>query len=307
LDGSLNGIELAGRLLLAPIAGYTDSPYRRIAARHGAGLTVTELISAEGIVRKNRNTTRLLEFHDGERPLAIQIFGKSAGVMAGAASIVEELGPDVIDINLGCPAPKVCGSGSGAALLLDPVSIREIVSAVVSAVSLPVTAKIRLGWDDKSRNYMDVVKAIEDSGARAVIVHGRTRAQKYGGLADWDAIREIRENCSLPVIGNGDISGHDEALARMESSGCQAVMIGRGALGNPWIFSGKTPSHGEIVSLIKEHLDMMLDFYGGKGIILFRKHMVKYIRDMRNASALRGLLMAAATRDEIISILDGSS
>jgi len=300
---NLGKITAAGRLMLAPVAGFTDSPYRRMARRYGAGLVVTELISAEGIVRANRKTMDLLAFHEDERPVAIQIFGNNPDVMADAAAIVEGLGPDIIDINMGCPARRICASGSGAALLLVPKKVRDVAEQIVRRVKIPVSAKIRIGWDHDSLNYPDIVKVLEDAGVSMIFVHGRTRAQQYGGLADWNIIREIAEKSRVPIVGNGDIRSHDEALKRMEVSGCPAVMIGRGAIGNPWIFSGATPSMAAVVAAIKEHLDMMIEYYGDRGIILMRKHFVRYIHAFPGAKHIRRDLVVATERDEIYRIL----
>jgi tRNA-dihydrouridine synthase B len=300
----LGGVKAAGRLMLAPIAGYSDSPFRRIARRNGAGLVVTELISAEGIVRGNRKTMDLLAFHEEERPVAIQIFGSNPGLMAEAAAIVEGLAPDVIDINLGCPARRICASGSGAALLLDPKKIFAIADSIVKRVRIPVTAKIRIGWDHDTLTYRDTVRALEDSGISIIFVHGRARAQQYGGSADWDVIREIASESRVPVVGNGDITSYEEALERMNFTGCHAVMIGRGAIGNPWIFSGKSPSMEDVVEQIKEHLDLMIESHGERGIILMRKHLVRYIHAFRGARHLRKDLVVAAHREDVFNILD---
>jgi nifR3 family TIM-barrel protein len=300
----LGRIKLAGPLVLAPIAGFTDSPFRKICVSHGCGLTMTELISAEGIVRKNKKTMDLLKFTEEERPFAIQIFGRKPETVAAAAEVVEALSPDLIDINLGCPARKVVGSGNGASLLRDPLLVNRIAEAVVKRTKLPVSAKIRIGWDEASLNYLDVVKALEDAGVSMIIVHGRTRAQQYSGKADWNIIREIREKSSVPVIGNGDIDSYKTAYEMMEFSGCPAVMIGRGAIGNPWIFSGRTPESREIIETVKLHLDLMLDEYGNRGIHMMRKHIVRYIHGTKNAAKARSLIVRAASREEIITILD---
>ena len=290
--------------MLAPIAGFTDSPYRRIARRHGAGLVVTELVSAEGIVRMNRKTRDLLGFSDEERPIAVQIFGNGPDIMADAAAVVEELGPDMIDINMGCPARRVCASGSGAALLLDPNKIRAVTESIVKKVRIPVTAKIRIGWDVDTLTYRDTVRALEDAGVSLIFVHGRTRAQQYGGRADWNVIREIVEMTAVPIVGNGDIRSFTDAHERMAFSGCPAVMIGRGAIGNPWIFSGRTPTSAEVITQIKEHLDMMIDAYGDWGIMLMRKHFVRYIHAFRGAKKIRKEIVVSNDRDEIHEILD---
>lgn len=300
----LGRIKLAGPLVLAPIAGFTDSPFRKICVSHGCGLTMTELISAEGIVRKNKKTMDLLKFTEEERPFAIQIFGRKPETMAAAAEVVETLSPDIIDINMGCPARKVVGSGNGAALLREPQLVNKIAESVVKKTRLPVSAKIRIGWDDANLNYLDVVKALEDAGISMIIVHGRTRAQQYSGKADWNVIKEIREKTSVPVIGNGDIDSYKTAYGMMEFSGCPAVMIGRGAIGNPWIFSGRTPDSREIIETVKLHLDLMLDEYGSRGIHMMRKHIVRYIHGTKNAARARSAIVKATDREEIISILD---
>lgn len=293
-------------LVLAPVAGYADSPFRRIAIENGAGFTVTELISAMGIVRKNPKTLELLRFSEGERPLGIQIFGSDPLVMADAAEIVEACGPDFIDINMGCPATKVvkAGVGSGSALLRDPGGAAEVAAAVAKRVSLPVTAKIRLGWDARELTYRDVVRRLEDAGITCIAVHGRTRAQGYSGAADWDAIEEIAAMTELPVIGNGDINSHGDAMKRFNEGSCSAVMIGRAAFGNPWIFSGREPSLEERISMVKRHLQMNLDYYGDWGLMLMRKHMAKYFHGFRDAAAIRKKLVTAPTPEDVHEILD---
>lgn len=302
---SVKGLTLDGDLVLAPMAGYTDSVYRRIARRHGAALTVTELISAEGIVRLNKMTRKLLRFTEEERPLGIQIFGKNPETMGEAARVVESMGPDLIDINMGCCAQKVCHHGMGAALLKDPAALGRIAESVVKSVSLPVSAKIRIGWDLSSRNYRDVVAALEDAGVDFIAVHGRTRSQMYTGQADWAIIGEIAAASGLPIIGNGDIASHEDAVRKMGESGCAAVMIGRGAVGNPWIFSGKSPSFAEMVDQMKEHLSMMIDCYGEYGIIISRKHLVKYLHGFHNAAKVRQSLLRSTDFSEICAMLDG--
>lgn len=294
-------------LFFAPLAGYSDSPARRVVRRHGCGTVITELVSSEGIIRYNRKTMDLLRFHDEEKPIGIQLFGRSPEVMGEAAAIVEkEYRPDFIDINLGCPARRVIrgGEGAGAALLREPEMVYRIAKRIRERITIPLSAKIRTGWDSNTMNYHEIVKALEDGGVSFIIVHGRTVAQKYAGEADWNIIGEIAEFSNIPVVGNGDINSHDNALERLNTSGCSGVMIGRGAVGNPWIFSGKTPDVKEIVRQVREHLDMMLEFYGEKGIRLLRKHFAGYIHSFKNASRIRGLLVTAESREEILEILD---
>ncbi len=300
----ISNIEISNPLILAPMAGYTDSPFRQICRKHGAGMTYTELISSEGIVRNNARTTDYLKFHESERPIAIQLFGKDPAVMRDAAQFVEKYAPDVIDINMGCCAPKIAGSGSGAALLCDPDILREIASSVVRAVKIPVSAKIRIGWDFSSLNYKTTVKILADCGISHVAVHGRTNSQKYTGRADWNIISEIAEFSNVPVIGSGDIDSFDDAREKLKSSGCAAVMIGRKAIGNPWIFSGMTPTVAEIKSQIFEHVGIMTELHGDYGIILSRKHLVKYIHGFANSSASRQMLIHAESIDDVEKALN---
>ncbi len=295
--------DIAGRLILAPMAGFTDSPYRRIARRHGAAMVYTELVSAEGIVRGNRKTLDLMRFHPEERPIAIQLFGKEADVMAEAARRVERLGPDLIDINMGCSAPRVCSGGSGAGLLQNPAFAGEIAAAVTGAVRLPVSVKIRIGWDESTKNYLELVPRLEDAGVSLIAVHGRTRAQKYTGSADWEAIAAIAAVSKLPIIGNGDIRSHRDALDRLTTSGCAAVMIGRAAVGNPWIFNGAAPTASELAEEVRTHLRLMSGFYGERGIVLMRKHLARYFHGFRNAARLRGALVRSSSFDEAIDLI----
>lgn len=299
----LANIEINSPILLAPLAGLTDLPFRLICHQHGAGMVFSELISAEGIVRNNPKTIDLLRISDEERPVSIQIFGHKPDVMAEAAKFVETLNPTAIDINMGCCAPKVCRGNSGAALLKDLDVLYKVASSVVKSVSIPVSAKIRIGWDSDSKNYLDTVSTLQDAGIAFISVHGRTKQQKYTGLADWEIISEIAEHANVPIVGNGDILTYNDALKRLKESGCSAVMIGRAAVGNPWIFSNKTPSLTERLNLIKKHLDMMIDYYGDYGIILMRKHIVKYIHGFRNSSSVRGKLVLAKSRQEIHDLL----
>lgn len=297
-------IQLKSPLVLAPVAGFTDSVFRKICVKHGCALTFTELISSNGIVRSNKKTVDMLKFTKEERPLAIQIFGNEPGVMAEAASIVESLSPDIIDINMGCPARKVCGSESGAFLLCNPLLINKITEAVVKKVKTPVSAKIRTGWDNNSKNYLEVVKALEDGGISLISVHGRTRDQGYSGFADWNIINEISSFARIPVIGNGDIRSYKQGIELLNNSGCSAIMIGRGAIGNPWIFSDHTPTIQEIKEQIMEHLFMMIEEHGDFGIKLMRKHIVKYIHSMKNAAALRSRIMQSMDTEEILAALN---
>jgi tRNA-dihydrouridine synthase B len=291
--------------MMAPLAGYTDVPFRALVHEMGSSLAFTELISAEAIVRKNRKTKKLMEITELERPVGIQLFGKNPATMIEAAIITEErYHPDVIDINCGCSVTKVAGSGSGAALLKSPDILSAIASGMCSRIKTPVSAKIRLGWDEKSRNYRDIIKLLHDSGIAFITVHGRTRSQKFTGTADWKTISEIAAFSPVPIIGNGDIHSYDEGMQRYNESGCAAVMIGRSAIGNPWIFSGHIPDLRERIMCARRHFCMMTDYYGDYGIILARKHLSHYFHGFKHACSLRASLVRAQTATEVLSILD---
>ncbi len=296
-------IQIDSPLLLAPLAGYTDMPFRIICRELGAGMVFSELISADGIIRKNQKTLDLMRISSKEQPVAIQIFGNDPQVMGDAAVIVEKLGPAIIDINMGCCAQRVCRSGSGAALLKNTEHLYKIAANVKKNVSIPVTAKIRIGWDEKNKNYLDTVQALNEAGMAFISVHGRTKIQQYSGYADWEIIKEVSHFSKTPIIGNGDVLSYDDAILKLKESGCAAVMLGRAALGNPWIFNNKIPEQSEIIEIIKRHLNMMIDHYEEKGIILMRKHIVKYIHDFKDASHIRRKLVIAKSQSEILKLL----
>ncbi|MBD3347590.1 MAG: tRNA dihydrouridine synthase DusB [Candidatus Eisenbacteria bacterium] len=295
----IGALTIDSPFVLAPLAGYTDSPMRRIARRFGASMVWTELVSAEGAVRDSEATLRLLEFEQEERPIAFQLFGARPEAMEGAARRVARLSPDVIDLNIGCPARKVVRGGSGAALATDPGLLSELAAAVVGAVDGPVTAKIRSGWDDRSVNAPEIAALLEECGVAALAVHPRTRARGFAGRADWSVIRRVREAVSVPVIGSGDVTGPAEALRMMEETSCDAVMIGRAAVGNPWIFERSVrewsgagdpgpPPVRERLRVAVLHLDMMVASKGERtGVLEMRKHLVAYLKGIPGASKLR--------------------
>jgi tRNA-dihydrouridine synthase B len=281
--------------VLAPMAGVSEMPFRVLAFRMGAGLCPTELVSAQGLMRMNARTLRYLR-HDAEveRPYVLQVFGGEPEVMARAAVMGKEAGAQVIDINMGCPVKKVTRSGAGSALLCDVPRAADVVRSIRESTGLPVTAKIRTGWDHHSRNYLDVAAALVDAGACAIAMHGRTRAQGYSGQADWDAIRQLK--AALPgtlVIGNGDVKTVEDAHRMQEQTGCDAVMIGRGALGNPWIFrqlnGGLPPDNDERCAVVLAHFEAHLAFVGEElaAVRAFRKHLAWYAHGLRGASAFR--------------------
>lgn len=289
--------------VLAPLAGLTDSPMRRICRRRGASMVWTEMVSAEGLVRGGAKSHELLAFAEEERPIAFQIFGARPEAMAGAAARVAALHPDVIDINIGCPAKKVVRGGAGAALMREPALLREIASAVVEAAGRPVTAKIRSGWDADSLNAVDVAVALEECGVSAVAIHPRTRAQGFRGAADWSVIRDVANSVSVPVLGSGDVRTAADALRMLETTSCAAVMIGRAAVGNPWLFQSaetlrRTGAIADAATLAEtlataiEQLNLMVEAKGEhRGVLEMRKHLVAYLRGFRGASHLRAELV----------------
>lgn len=300
---NIGAVPIDSPFMLAPLAGYTDSPMRRLARRFGASMVWSEMVSAEGAVRGGSKTLALLGFHPEERPISIQLFGARPEPMARAAALVGSLGPDVLDLNVGCPARKVVKGGAGAALMRDPELLGDIAGALVEATSLPVTAKIRSGWDDDSVNAVEVARTLEERGVAAVVLHPRTRAQGFSGAADWSVIREVSRSVSIPVIGSGDVSGPSDALRMLEETSCDGVMIGRAAIGNPWIFrrcaeavaSGRVPPEpglDERIATAIEHLDLMVEAKGERrGVMEMRKHLVAYFRGFPGAAHLRSELV----------------
>lgn len=246
----LGPFEIDNPFILAPMAGVTDSPYRRLMRRLKSAVVISELVSANGIEYQGQKTLDLLKFAEEERPVGLQIFGEDTALLCKAAQYVEKLGADFVDLNLGCPVPKVVKRGAGSAMCKDPVSLGKTLESMVKAVKIPVTIKIRSGWDSSSRNALDVVKVAQDAGVTWVAIHGRTRAEGYSGLADWELIGDIKAKSSIPIIGNGDITTPEIALEKWKKYGVDAVMIGRGALRNPFIFEqADALYHGEKYAL----------------------------------------------------------
>jgi tRNA-dihydrouridine synthase B len=300
---NIGALAIDPPFVLAPLAGYTDSPARRLARRFGASMVWTEMVSAEGAIRGGDKTLELLRFHSEERPICVQLFGARPEAMARAAALVERLAPDAIDLNVGCPARKVVKGGAGAALMRAPDLLSEIAEAVVGATSLPVTAKIRSGWDEDSVNAVEIAALLEDRGVAAVVVHPRTRAQGFSGVSDWSVISDVRRAVAIPVIGSGDVSGPADAVRMLSKTSCDGVMIGRAAVGNPWVFrecaellaSGHVPPPPELrerITTVIDHLDMMVESKGERrGVFEMRKHIVAYFRGFPGASRLRSELV----------------
>ncbi|MDK2975944.1 MAG: tRNA-dihydrouridine synthase [Candidatus Marinimicrobia bacterium] len=300
MQSLLEKLKIRVPLFLAPMAGVTDMPFRQICRDFGAELSYSEFVSSEGIIRNNRRTLRYLTFQENERPIGIQIFGHDPRVLADAAAFIEKtFHPDLIDLNFGCPVPKVVKKGAGSAVLKDLERLRDIASAVSSAVSLPVTAKIRSGWDDKHVVIPHIAPVLEESGIQLVTLHPRTALMRYKGRADWSLIRQLKENTRLPVIGNGDIRTASDALRMIHETGCDGVMVGRGALGNPWLLSQikaalsgtdipEDSSSSDKINLMSQHFRKVLKFYGPEqGYKIFKSHISWYTSGLPHGSAFR--------------------
>ena len=312
----IGNVALSNPYILAPMAGVTDLPFRLLCKEQGAGLLCMEMISAKAIQYNNKNTKALLEIHPEEEPVSLQLFGSDPEVISEIAKRIEELPFAILDLNMGCPVPKIVRNGEGSALMNQPKLVHEIVSKAVKAIQKPVTVKIRKGFNDESINAVEIAKIIEDAGASAVAVHGRTREQYYSGKADWDIIRQVKEAVSIPVIGNGDVVSGESALAMMHQTGCDGVMIGRGAQGNPWIFSelrayeetGKMPerpSHEELKAMMLRHARLQIQYKGDYlGIREMRKHVAWYTTGLPNSAKLRGEINAVESYEELEELLN---
>jgi nifR3 family TIM-barrel protein len=316
-----DSFEIAGRrlsppLVLSPMAGVTDSPFRRIAKKCGSvGLIVTEFISVEGLTRGNMRSHEMMRFYPEERPIAIQIFGYDEVRMRWAAEIAQEAGADFVDINCGCPAKKVVNGGGGSNLLRDLPQLKKILLAVKDSITIPMTVKIRAGWDDKTINCVEVAKLIEDCGGAMVTLHGRTRVQGYKGFARWDLVQEIKRNVSIPVSGSGDIITPQDALRRFEETGCAAVHIGRAAIANPYIFRQTwevmnglepyRPTPREMHELLLEYLDNLRGHMPERGVIGRMKMLsAQFLKGVANAAHIRTAALRSQTMDEMLPLFE---
>ena len=310
----IGNVEISGYAALAPMAGVTDRAFRELCAGFGAAMVTGEMVSSKGLVYDSDKSRELLVLSENERPAAVQLFGNEPETMAQAAVIAMEYSPDIIDINMGCPAPKIASNGCGSALMKDPELCGRIVSAVKGAVSVPVTVKIRKGWDKNSVNAVEVAKICEEAGADAITVHGRTREQQYIPSADWEIIRQVKKSVKVPVIGNGDITSAELAAAMIEQTGCDMVMVGRGALGNPWIFReismllghdrpSLPVSTAERISVLLKHVSKMCE-YKGEAVAMreARKHAAWYFKGVRGAAALRRKAVELETFEDLITL-----
>lgn len=311
----IGNVELENRYILGPMAGVTDLPFRLLCREQGAGLLCMEMVSAKAILYNNRNTKALLEIHPDENPVSLQLFGSDPEIMSEMAKRIEERPFDILDINMGCPVPKVVKNGEGSALMKNPKLVYEIVSSMVKAIEKPVTVKIRKGFDDDHVNAVEIAKIIEEAGAAAVAVHGRTREQYYSGKADWDIIRQVKEAVSIPVIGNGDVTSPEKADELVRYTGCDGVMIARGAQGNPWIFSQMCaweetgeipprPDKDEVREMMLKHARLQLQYKGNYvGIREMRKHVAWYTKGIPNAARLRERINQVESYEELENLL----
>jgi tRNA-dihydrouridine synthase B len=279
-------VPVYGDLILAPMAGFSDLPYRSICRSLGSSMSYTEFVNVDELSKGRNGSPRARQklcYQENERPIVFQIYGHDVDRIVSVAENLQDLGPDIIDINMGCYVKKIAERGAGAGMLRRPNIIAYLMERLVKTLDIPVTAKIRLGWDDNSRNYMEVARALADHGASLVAVHGRTRSQAYSGEADWDAIAEIKQSLSVPVVGNGDVRTVTDIDNIKAHTGCDAVMIGRAVIGNPWILQRRDRQEVTLpdrMELVRRHLALNLKFYGvEKGLVLFRKHVARYIED----------------------------
>lgn len=312
----IGAVRLGNRFILAPMAGVTDLPFRLLCREQGAGLVCTEMVSAKAIMHGNKNTDSLMEIHPEERPVSLQLFGADADIISEMAKRIEERPFDILDINMGCPVPKVVNNGEGSALMKNPRLVGEIVEKTVKAIGKPVTVKIRKGFDAEHVNAVEIARIAEDCGASAVIVHGRTREQFYAGSADWDIIGQVKQAVGIPVIGSGDIRCPEDAAAMEKETGCDGFMIGRAARGNPWIFKemnawfargirAPRPSAGEVRELLRRHAALQMEHKGEYTAVReMRKHVAWYTAGYPHSARLRARINEAVTMEQLKELLE---
>ena len=313
----IGDVSLKNNLILAPMAGVTDLPFRLLCKEQGAGLLCMEMVSAKAIYFNNKNTEELLNIDDREPPVSLQLFGSDPDIISEMAKKIENRPFSILDINMGCPVPKVAGNGEGSALMKNPKLVEEIVSKTAKSIKKPVTVKIRKGFDDEHINAVEIARIAEAAGAAAVAVHGRTREQYYSGKADWDIIRQVKEAVKIPVIGNGDVTSPEAARQLMETTGCDGIMIGRGAQGNPWIFrqilywmeTGEEepkPDLEEVKAMILRHAKMLVEYKGAyTGIREMRKHVAWYTAGYPNSAKLRARVNEIESLEALEHLIQG--
>lgn len=304
---SIGTVPIYGDLILSPMRGFSDLPYRSICRSMGSAISYTSFVGAIGILTNDKDSWRALSFLPEERPVAFQIYDNDEERLLMAARQIQRLNPDMIDINMGCSIRGISSRGAGAGLLRNAGKIGEIIKEMSTQLDLPISAKIRLGWDHQSKNYIDVARTIEDHGGALIAVHARTRDQGYSGKADWDAIAEIKDAVNIPVIGNGDVRSVEDIDQLIAHTGCDAVMIGRAARGYPWIFQRRELKEvhlKEVATIIHLHLDRMIDFYGqNHGILRFRKHLAAYLKPMQLPKSTRTAMLSCTERSQLNSLL----
>lgn len=312
----IGNVNLQNNVVLAPMAGVTDLPFRLLCREQGVGLLCMEMVSAKAIYYNNKNTEELMRIEPEENPVSLQLFGSDPYIMSEMAKRIEEKPFDILDVNMGCPVPKVVNNGEGSALMKNPTLVREIVTAMSKAIRKPLTVKIRKGFDEDHVNAVEIAKIIEDSGAAAIAVHGRTRQQYYSGEADWDIIRQVKEAVSIPVIGNGDVNSPQSAEKILRETGCDGIMVGRAAQGNPWLFSQIThyldtgellpkPELTEVKEMILRHAQLQLKYKGEyTGIREMRKQVAWYTAGYPHSARLRASVNEIETMEQLLCLIE---